>query len=368
MIKVIDIIGKIYSSIPKEVRPYVKNVLYYVLIRLESLFTLRKILKGKKVVFLGHEIAFLEDFEFLGPKKNEILIEVVNTMVSPGTESAVLLGLPGARRSFPYTPGYSATGKIIEVGKKVKNYKKGDYIAGRINHLNYATAKPDNFFKLPKGVSADEASFIELGIIVLQGIRKAKIKPGYKVAVVGQGLIGQIANKLARITGATEVVGVAYSKNREETAIKAGGVTKYIALKEEKNLSHIKADIVIEAVGAPSAVETSLECVRDGGRIILLGSARGLGRNINFIKNAQKKNITIIGAHISAMPDIDNSNGRWTYKEEGQLFLDMLKIKKLSLKDLITWKAEPDECNKVYEVIAEGGKNMVGIMFNWSST
>jgi 2-desacetyl-2-hydroxyethyl bacteriochlorophyllide A dehydrogenase len=367
MTPIMDIIGNIYKSIPKEIRPYVKTIVYFILIRLQALFTLRKILKGKKVVFLGHEIANLEDFEFLGPKKNEILIEVDKTVISPGTESAVLMGLPGARRAFPYTPGYSATGKIIEVGKKVKNYKIGDYVAGRINHLSLATADPGNLFKLPLNIDREEASFIELGIIVLQGIRKAKIKPGDKVAVVGQGLIGQVANKIARIAGATEVVGIAYTKNRERTAIEAGGVDQYIAIKDEKDLSNIQADIVIEAVGAPSAVEISLECAKHSGRIILLGSARGLGRNINFIKNAQEKNISIIGAHISAMPDKDNSNGRWTYREEGKLFIDLIHDKRLSMKDLITWKAEPDECNKVYEVIAEGGKNMVGIMFNWHS-
>jgi hypothetical protein len=66
------------------------------------------------------------------------------------------------------------------------------------------------------------------------------------------------------------------------------------------------------------------------------------------------------------MPARDNAPLRWTYEDEGRLFLDLLASKRLTLADMITWDAAPDECNAVYEIVAEGGREHVGIVFDWS--
>jgi threonine dehydrogenase-like Zn-dependent dehydrogenase len=224
----------------------------------------------------------------------------------------------------------------------------------------------DGLFKVPDSVSLEEASFIELGIITLQGIRKARIRPGDRVAVVGQGLIGQLCNKLAKVLGAVEVIAVASSRSREKTALSNNGADRYISLKEQaENIQTIRADIVIEAVGSPNAIITASKCARDGGRVILLGSSRGLGRDVNWLELFQLRNISVIGAHISAIPDKDASIGRWTYRQEGELFFDLLSSGRLRVSDLITWRAKPEECNKVYEILAEGGREHVGIIFCW---
>jgi hypothetical protein len=82
---------------------------------------------------------------------------------------------------------------------------------------------------------------------------------------------------------------------------------------------------------------------------------------------AQRRELTLIGAHISALPATDVSAGRWTYKDEGVLFMKLLATRRLDLRDLITWRPRPDECNKVFEVLAEGGREHVGIVFQWAS-
>jgi threonine dehydrogenase-like Zn-dependent dehydrogenase len=110
-----------------------------------------------------------------------------------------------------------------------------------------------------------------------------------------------------------------------------------------------------------------MNCARDGGTVILLGSSRGLGRNIDVFNNAQKRQLTIIGAHIGAVPERDVSRGRYTYQREGELFLDLLGSGRLEVTDLITWRASPSDCNAVYEVVARGGDHHVGIMFDWNT-
>lgn len=363
----IKILLTVYTRIPPVLRPTLKELFAKSSLRVESLAKRRQIIQGKRVEFLDFEIAHLLPYELLGPGPDEVLVEAECSLISPGTERAVLCGLPGARRSFPYVPGYSTAGKVVKKGGAVKGIEIGDRVTGRIKHASHETAVADKLFKVPSGVTAEEASFIELGIIVLQGIRKAAMKPGERVAIVGQGLIGQLSNRLARLLMPALIIAVAPSRNRERLAMLPGGADRYLSLQEDPSCVYdIGADVVIEAVGTPQANITAMHCAREGGRVVLLGSSRGLTRDLDIWSAAQKKNLTVIGAHISDMPEKDASPQRWTYEQEGKLFLELLQTGRLKVADLITWRAKPEECNAVYEVLAEGGRDHVGVTFDWT--
>jgi len=318
------------------------------------------------VVFVDFESADLEAYEFIGPAKGEALVRARRSLVSPGTETAVLRGLPGARRSFPYVPGYSVCGRVERVGRGTRGLEPGTLVAGRMAHASHGIMTPASMFVVPDGVPPEEACFIELGIIVLQGIRKSRIRPGTRLAVVGQGLIGQLAVRLARAAGAGPIVAVASSLRRMASAMKPGGADQFVALEGEPDaVGGISAEIVIEAVGSSRAITTAMEAAREGGTVVLLGSSRDLGRNLDWWEIAQRRRLTLVGAHIGALPSADASAGRWTYRQEGCLFLDLLAANRLTVSDLVTWRASPAECNRVYEVLAEGGGEHVGIVFDW---
>jgi threonine dehydrogenase-like Zn-dependent dehydrogenase len=362
-----NLLGTIYSSLPTGIRPPLKRIFLWGFIRTQGLFSRRGVRQGQHVEFLDFEIAHLEGYEFLSPLPHEVTVRVERTVVSPGTERAVLCGLPGARRPFPYVPGYSAAGTVLAVGKQVRGFKVGDRVAGRVHHASTETVPAAVLFPIPQGVSARAASFIELGIITLQGIRKAAIKPGERVAVIGQGLIGQLANRMVRAVGASEVIAIAPSRRRAKTALQAGGADEFIALgKDPAAVDGLAVDCVIEAVGTPDAVTTAMRCARPGGRVILLGSSRGLSRNVDMFRYAQQRGLTLVGAHISDVPDRDVSQARWTYRQEGELFLALLAAGRLEVEDLVTWDAAPDECNAVFEMLAKGGADQVAISFDWS--
>jgi threonine dehydrogenase-like Zn-dependent dehydrogenase len=221
-------------------------------------------------------------------------------------------------------------------------------------------------FRVPDGVALESASFIELGIITLQGVRKARIAPGDTVAVLGQGLIGQLANRIARAVGASRVIAIAPSRNRAVTAMASGGATEFVSMSGGPfDPSTISADIVIEAVGTPDAISMAMRCARTGGRVVLLGSSRGLSRDVDLGMLLEGRELSLVGAHISDMPTSDSSPGRLTYRQEGELFLDMLRSGRLSVSDLVTWRPSPADCNAVYETLAKGGQEHVAIVFDW---
>jgi 2-desacetyl-2-hydroxyethyl bacteriochlorophyllide A dehydrogenase len=362
----VTILGQIYSRLPRSARPIAKQCFSWSLLRIQALMERRAICRSRRIEFLDFEIAHLEPHEFLGPSRGEVLVESHHSWVSPGTERAVLCGLPGARRAFPYAPGYSVCGSVISVGRGNSRFAPGDLVAGRMSHASHGVMTPVSLFKVPAGVAPDEASCLELGIITLQGIRKARIRPGDRVAVVGQGLIGQLAVRLARLAGADPIIAVAWSRRRAEVALGPAAADEFVSVSDDPvAVRRLDADITIEAVGSARAIVLAMEATRTGGTVVLLGSSRDLGRDLDWWKLAQERQLTLVGAHIGALPSRDASVGRWTYEQEGRLFLELLAARRLNAADLVTWRASPVECNQVYEVLAAGGREHVGIVFDW---
>lgn len=362
----ITFLGTLYSRLPAKWRPGLKRVFNWLLLRVQSIVERRRVEQGSRIEFLDFEIAVLEPFELLGATRKGVLVRAEASCISPGTERAVLCGLPGARRPFPYVPGYSTAGVVVRPGRD-SGFKDGDRVVGRMPHASHGVMMPGSLFRVPASVSSEAASFLELGIICLQGIRKAGIRPGERVAVIGQGLIGQLALRMARIAGGEAITAVASSRRRMETAMRHGA-DRFVALVDpDVAIEAIEADVVIEAVGSAPGIGLAMRAARRGGRVSLLGSSRDLGRGLDWWSMAQERELTLIGAHISALPDRDSSEGRWTYEQEARLFLDMLARGELSTGDLVTWRPEPKECNRVYEILAGGGGEHVGIVFDWTT-
>jgi threonine dehydrogenase-like Zn-dependent dehydrogenase len=329
----------------------------------------RSIIEVDRVFWPAAEVADFGRKKILGPTSRGILVKVAFTVVSPGTERAQLLGLPGVLKHIPgvtYYPGYSGSGKVIAVGRKVKEFQVGDRVAGRISHCSPAVAQREFLFRVPKGISLEEAAFIELGIIVLQGIRKARIKPGESVLILGQGLIGQLANRLSHLVGGAPVVAVARSKAKAQEALSPGGADRFLTVDELKSEGVGEGfDVVIESTGDVNIFPFASSLARAGGRVIGLGTPSGFS-SIHLGQDSSSPGISIIGAHITGTPQNEQTTGLWTYQSEGQLFLDLLVRRKLALDGLITHRIDPSQANKIYESLRMGDPRMVGIVFDWS--
>jgi threonine dehydrogenase-like Zn-dependent dehydrogenase len=339
-------------------------------IPLAAVLERRSIISAHRIFGPAAEVADFDRFEILSPTADEVLVEVASTVMSPGTERAQLLGLPGILNHdevLSYFPGYSGSGEVTAVGKKVTEFQVGDRVAGRIQHGTPAVIQEQFLFPVPNGVSFEQAAFIELGIIGLQGIRKARIKPGESVLVLGQGLIGQLANRLSRLAGGAPIVAVARSRAKAPEALGKGGADRFLTV-EELNREGVGEgfDVVIEATGGPNILPYASSLARAGGRVIGLGTPQGRGR-VNLGQGDSRPGITFVGAHISGMPQRDQSDGLWTYRDEGHLFLDLLAQGRLILDHLITHRIDPSRAGDIYESLRNGDSRMIGVVFDWSN-
>lgn len=357
-----DYLRRLALRLPQSWHPTIRAIYQRGSIRSESLRSGRGVCRSQRVMFMAPEIADLDAYEFLAPGPDELQVDVVYNAVSVGTEVAQLLGtMP---KGFPYWPGYSGAGIVSRVGDRISGIRIGDLVAGQFKHARRLVVKASKSFLLPPDIKLDEAAFMEIGIIVLQAIRKAEIRPGETTVVIGQGIIGQMANRLARAAGAGPIFAVASSARRQQLALADGGADRFWTLDAvEPDL----ADVVIEASGAPGAFQTALAVAKPQGRVVLLGSARNTDRNSAIGEYVQRKSLRVIGAHVSVMPGQDFSRGMWTYHHEGEVFADLLCSGKLLIQPIITHKCDAREVNHLYETLCQDTLPSVGVLLDWAN-
>ncbi|WP_030608608.1 Zn-dependent alcohol dehydrogenase [Streptomyces fulvoviolaceus] len=131
---------------------------------------------------------------------------------------------------------------------------------------------------LPGGIPLTDAAL--LGCAVLTGYgavhHSARVRAGETVAVYGVGGVGLAALQAARIAGASKIVAVDVSPEKEELA-RAAGATDYLVA-SENTAREIRAltgkqgvDVAVECVGRATTIRTAWDSTRRGGRTTVVG-------------------------------------------------------------------------------------------------
>ena len=326
----------------------------------KALFFRRRIVRNQRIVFPGLEEAVLERAWGVGAGSGEILIRSLYTAVSPGTERAGYLNLPNFRVSWPHQPGYSGCGCVVKAARGVSGFRRGDLVAGIFKHSSLNIIEVGQVVSVPPGVKPEEAAFVTLGVIARCGVRAARIKPGEKVLVLGLGILGQLAIQMAKLAGAREVKGAARSGAKADLA-RLSGANGVITLGSPEPVRPREApDVVIDVTGALPGFMTALETVREGGRVVMLGSFPGLRHQAPWPELLIRKNLTVRGAHIRNL-GVEDLN----YPLEAKAFLDDLAAGRIRLKHLITDICRPEDASALYSRLAGGDPSIVGILFDW---
>jgi threonine dehydrogenase-like Zn-dependent dehydrogenase len=122
--------------------------------------------------------------------------------------------------------------------------------------------------------------------------------------------------------------------------------------------------VVIEGTGVPEVVSTAFETARNFGRVVILSSTRG-NSTINFYRDVHKKALTIIGAHISGNPVGESRPGFWSWRDDADAFLNLLKYGRVSLEPLVTERVHWTKIEHVYKEMLSSNLNMIGSLILW---
>ncbi|MGW5325873.1 Zn-dependent alcohol dehydrogenase [Streptomyces sp. NPDC004014] len=141
---------------------------------------------------------------------------------------------------------------------------------------------------LPDGVPLTDAAL--LGCAVLTGYgavhHSARVRRGETVAVFGAGGVGLATLQAARIAGASRIIAVDVSPEKEELA-RAAGATDYVlasdaTAREIRGLTGRQGvDVAVECVGRAVSIRAAWDSTRRGGRTTVVGIG-GKDQEVSF--------------------------------------------------------------------------------------
>ena len=332
---------------------------------------------AKKIIFPRANEAELVDVEVQEPASGEVLVKTVISSVSPGTERANIIGndsVAGAKApevKFPRSVGYSSAGEVVAVGEGVQEFSVGDrVIVFHGKHISYNLAKTKNVVKIDDDVSYEDAAAVFISTFPLAAVRKTGLEIGESMLVMGLGLLGQFAVRLARAAGAAPLIAADPNEKRRAIAL-AGGAD--IALdplapdfaEKVKALTKGGVNTAIEVTGVGAGLDETLDCMAPMGRVALLGCTRDKNFTIDYYRKVHFPGITLIGAHTNARPQTESYPHHFTHRDDIGAVLKLIAGKRLSFAGLEQNSHAPTECAEVYRDLIQNKDFPLLTQFDW---
>jgi len=318
---------------------------------------------------LMEEYKKLRFTDFPDPKVEEShdMLVRIKAVAICGSDVHGFDGSTGRRRP-PIVMGHEAAGEIVETGDAVRSFKKGDRITfdstiycgqcfycrnGMVNlcdnrmvlgvscdeyrrHGAFAeyVVIPDHIaVPLPADLSYEEAACTEPVGVAAHAVRMTPITLNDTVAVVGSGLIGNLAIQILKASIAGKIIALDTDPSRREVA-KSFGVDAALDPAEKdlnKKINELTGgrgiDRVIEAVGATAPIKTAISIVRKGGSVTLVG---------NVSPTVEIPLQAVVSRQISLQ-------GSCAISGEYPIALDLMARKKINVKALLSATAPLSE-------------------------
>lgn len=195
-----------------------------------------------------------------------------------------------------------------------KEFKKTNILPGGFAEYIYVSEShlENTVFKLPEGLSEVEASFMEPAACCLRAIKRANVKVGDNVLIVGLGSIGLLMGQIAKTRGAF-VSGCDLLQDRLDLALSLGFDKVYKFDGIEKTAAEIVtdsadtgADKVFLVAGNASTLPFALASVRDGGTIVVFASVAS--EEAGFANNEiYYRELTVMGSYSPSPEDLEES-------------------------------------------------------------
>jgi L-iditol 2-dehydrogenase len=263
--------------------------------------------KMKAAVLYGREEVRVEEVAVPQIEKGDVLVRV-RAALTCGTDVKVFRRGYHAKMIVPPALfGHELAGDIVKVGSHVENFRVGQRVVAAnsapclncfycrkglenlcedllFNNGAYAEyiriparIVQRNMYEIPPHLSYQDAALIEPLACVLKGLEETNVRPGDNVVVIGQGPIGLMFVRLAKVYGA-RVIALGRRQTQLDRALRMGAHDALLNTDPESVTREVKkltggygADSVIEAVGNPDTWELAVRLLRRGGTAQFFG-------------------------------------------------------------------------------------------------
>ncbi|MCX6015849.1 MAG: zinc-binding dehydrogenase [Chloroflexales bacterium] len=336
--------------------------------------------RGLRVVMPKEFTVELVEYDVPAAGANQVVIATEASGISAGTELAIYTGIhqwlkdpSNLWAKFPFIPGYSAVGHIVAVGAGVTQFKEGDRVIWPGRHESYAVVDvgPDaDIWPIATHVPAPDAAMLSLARFPFTALVQSQRILGQAVAILGMGMIGQIATRLYAAAGAYPIIGVDAVAQRRAWAEQVYGVqtidpSNGDGAAQIQALLGRRADVVVDATGVPAALQDALKLVCDGGQVVLVGSPRGIIQNFDSYWDLHGRSVTITGAHGSAIGTTVRDHFPFTRDRALPLLAHFAASGKLSLKNMITHHVHAENAPEMYEGLRVKRDEFLAVTMHW---
>lgn len=265
----------------------------------------------KAAILLAPNKIKIQEVDKPKPERGEVLVKIKACGVCPTDVKKYTGSSPLPK--FPFILGHEASGIIDELGEDVNKdaYKVGDRVVlGNIitcgvckdckngnttlvglgscinqeifgvtldgGFREYAPVTEKIIYKMPDNMTFSQATLVEPIACCLNGVEKAEIRISDTVLIVGAGFMGLVQLELAKLKGARVIVSDVIGERLE--IAKSLGADIVINPKDENLNEQIAqfnngdlADVVLCSVGGKVAINSGVNALNRGGRLVLLG-------------------------------------------------------------------------------------------------
>ena len=293
-------------------------------------------------------------------------------------------------KKAPLVLGHEPAGEIVEVGNEVTSFKTGDRVfvhhhapcfscryCKRGDYVQCDTWKNTTIIPggvseyilipeinlehdtlgLPGSVSYEDGALVEPAACVIKALKRAGIKQGDRVLVIGLGIMGQLHVLLARKYGAGRIIGADLVPFRLRKA-KEFGADEVIDVSQSDLVDSLKeltegamADIVIVGPNSIQAMQQGLASAGPGGTVVFFTPASP-GEQLEIDPNdLYFRDINIVTSYSCGPTDTADA-------------LEILEGGLVSAKKLVTHRFRIDRTAEAFRLTAEA-KNSLKAMITF---
>lgn len=280
----------------------------------------------------------------------------------------------------PRILGHEMAGEIVDIGKGVKSFKKGDrvfvshhvpcykcYYCIQGNHtacesLHTGNYEPGGFsefirlpeenvrygtFILPENVTFEDATMIEPLGCVIAGQNQLGLKTGQSVLIIGSGVSGLFHVQLAKMKGAKVIV-MDINEYKLKRALEFGAdyamdAGKY-SVDELKNINDGRlVHVVIVCASAQRAVDNAISAVDRKGKVLFFAVPETdvVIPSLRFWRDE----ITLLSSYGAAPHDLQEA-------------IELIKSVKVNVRKMITHKIPLSDIKKGFQLASEGKNSL----------
>lgn len=274
----------------------------------------------KRLSVTGPGQFHVADVDVSPPKANELMIAPLRVGVC-GTDMELIDGsLVYARTgelTLPVTPGHEWVGRVIELGRNVTSFTVGDLVVGECSvgckNCDYCSAgayhqcparretgilgldgalqqrmafPASSAHRIPSHVAIEDAALIEPTAVAFRAVARLGANRGASILIVGGGTLGSLAAMLLIRTIQADVA-------LHETRVDRYQRLRHLGVRAPREGEQFA--YVLEAAGADGALDSALESMAPGAKLVVVGLT-GTPKVGIAIDNVVVKDQTLVGS------------------------------------------------------------------------